>query len=453
MLPRLWLLLSSGLAVFAPLSAWAQGTCTSIFPPQLITFTEYPLGTSITVQYQTLGVVFSGSSPFISEDASNPTAPVLSGTPRFQGPVTAEFVNPSKPTESALAKGVEFDAGYFDAPASTTITYFDAAHAVIGSAQNTGTGIEHFTAPGPIHGFTVQITSEEPAGFAIDNLAFQLQPTLVVRRPAVNDSFSVDQSDHTATGDIPFESADPGGSGHVNWTATVNYTTSGGRGAFQNAETFQAPVNTTTNRTYAGQGGRMKVEAVERVNGQGADKTACPVEYTYIVGTPIPDAEITARLIELYGGATPNLLTGIAAVESSYRQFAGRTLFSFNALWPNESYDGGSHVGLMQMPTNQANAWDWQANTSNAARLFDDKIRAARRLEGRMRRPYKDLNRLSDVQIENVALVLYGPHASASLNMQYYTVQVSDNNVQWIVNTANNGPGVAYADNVRGSIR
>lgn len=46
----------------------------------------------------------------------------------------------------------------------------------------------------------------------------------------------------------------------------------------------------------------------------------------YIVGNQIPDAVITAKLISIYKGPTPNLMTGIAQTESSYRQFAERTL-------------------------------------------------------------------------------------------------------------------------------
>lgn len=145
----------------------------------LITFSEYPVGTGITTQYQNVGVIFSGSpgTPFISFDSANPTAPVLSGSPQFQGSITATFVYPSKgggKPKPAEAAAVSFDAGYFDSLNSTTITYFDLKGNAIGFVQNTAYGIQHFTAPGDIHGFTMGITTNEPAGFAIDNLAFQI---------------------------------------------------------------------------------------------------------------------------------------------------------------------------------------------------------------------------------------------------------------------------------------
>ncbi|MGH9221576.1 MAG: hypothetical protein ACRD1W_19885, partial [Vicinamibacterales bacterium] len=138
----------------------------------------------------------------------------------------------------------------------------------------------------------------------------------------------------------------------------------------------------------------------------------------FVTGISIQDSEITTRLNGLYGGVTPNLLTGIAARESSYRQFVQRTLFTFAGLWPNESYDGGSHVGLMQMPINQPHAWNWLANTQNAATLFNAKLATARRLATRIINAHAGLPQPTALQIENMALVLYGPHASASLSEQ-----------------------------------
>jgi hypothetical protein len=58
------------------------------------------------------------------------------------------------------------------------------------------------------------------------------------------------------------------------------------------------------------------------------------------------------------------LMTGIAEVESSYLQFFSQDLLGTTALWPHESHDGGSYIGLMQAPTAQALAWDWQQNAS-----------------------------------------------------------------------------------------
>src|SRR5688572_8837112 len=59
----------------------------------VITFSEFPNGTPITDQYAEKGVVFGGDSPFIAEDGSNPTSPVLSGSPLFFGEIKGRFVN------------------------------------------------------------------------------------------------------------------------------------------------------------------------------------------------------------------------------------------------------------------------------------------------------------------------------------------------------------------------
>jgi hypothetical protein len=162
---------------------------------------------------------------------------------------------------------------------------------------------------------------------------------------------------------------------------------------------------------------------------------------------------ITARLDKLYHGTTPNLLTGIASVESTYTQFSNRTLYGVTAQWPTESFDGGSHIGLMQVQTTKDHAWDWHSNTRDGASLFADKIRTAKRLERRIRKQHPGLPQLTGVQIENMALVLYGPYASADLAKQYYAVQVLNNAPQWVVNTAGNADGVGYADRVRESVR
>ena len=52
---------------------------------ELLTFDEYPIGTTISDQYQNQGVIFDpdshGEWPFISGDTDNPTSPSVSGVP------------------------------------------------------------------------------------------------------------------------------------------------------------------------------------------------------------------------------------------------------------------------------------------------------------------------------------------------------------------------------------
>lgn len=280
----------------------------------------------------------------------------------------------------------------------------------------------------------------------IDNLSFQLS-LLVIKQPKTNDAYPLRLENYTKTEDITFEAVRPNTTGQVNWVTTLFYATSSNRGQFTLTDSFSSQLNATTTRAYKSKGGCMTVGA------SYASENAHPVQYVYIVGNPIPDSEISSRLLALYHGATSNLLTGIAMKESNYRQFSNRTLFGYTGNWPTESYDGGSHMGLMQVPITMADSWDWQTNTSTGAGIFKDKIQTASRIERRIRNNYHGLRHLTDVEIENMALVLYGPFASANLNMQYYIPQVNGNTAIWIINTANNPQGVAYADDVRALVR
>lgn len=106
---------------------------------------------------------------FITTDGANPTSPVLSGSPRFNGPIAVLF-------DIDLA-GVGFDAGFFDAVGSTGITAFARDGSLLGTVVNSITGIEFLglvTSDGTaqIAGVFLDLVGSEPAGFAIDNLRF-----------------------------------------------------------------------------------------------------------------------------------------------------------------------------------------------------------------------------------------------------------------------------------------
>lgn len=112
-----------------------------------------------------------GASPntFITTDSDNPTSPVLSGTPTFNGPIAVLF-------DVDLA-GVGFDGGFFNAVGSTGITAFARDGSLLGTVSNLGLGIEFLglvTDDGSeqIAGVFLDLVGSEPAGFAIDNLRF-----------------------------------------------------------------------------------------------------------------------------------------------------------------------------------------------------------------------------------------------------------------------------------------
>jgi hypothetical protein len=114
---------------------------------------------------------------FITGDGAQPTSPILSGTPTYNGPIAALF--------STDQVGVGFDGGYFDAIGSTAITAFDRNGNILGSVSNTGTGVEFLglvTTDGAprIAGVFLDLIGGEPAGFDIDNLRFGVQGQVVV---------------------------------------------------------------------------------------------------------------------------------------------------------------------------------------------------------------------------------------------------------------------------------
>jgi hypothetical protein len=108
---------------------------------------------------------------------------------------------------------------------------------------------------------------------------------------------------------------------------------------------------------------------------------------------------------------------------------------------------GSSHIGPMMGPTTFADAWDWQTNTASGAAVFASKLSRAISFESQIRSACPALRALTGTERENMAVMLYGSWAHSALTLQYYTPNADG--ADWIVNTANNPDGVAYADGVR----
>jgi hypothetical protein len=150
----------------------AQGGALVPEGSHLITFSEFPVGTLITTQYASEGVIFSGTpGPFISNDFANPTAPVLSPGAGFSGTLVMEFVSPADGTSPASVSSVEFDIGFMDTLGGATITTFDIDGNELDSFTTNQLGIQHVSLTGPIHEIEV-VTTADPFGAAIDNLEF-----------------------------------------------------------------------------------------------------------------------------------------------------------------------------------------------------------------------------------------------------------------------------------------
>lgn len=185
----------SGLITF---SEYAQGTVNPSYSPAqygggvgspTVTFDGYFMGQSLSatpgvdcpgaaasacvVGNPTGPLALDPSSPdtYITGDGANPTSPVLSGSPTFNGPIAVLF-------DIDLA-GVGFSGGFFNAIGSTGITAFARDGSLLGTVSNLGLGIEFLglvTDDGTarIAGVFLDLVGAEPAGFAIDNLRFGL---------------------------------------------------------------------------------------------------------------------------------------------------------------------------------------------------------------------------------------------------------------------------------------
>lgn len=143
----------------------AAPTVAPLATTSFITFDEFPVGTFITSQYEPQGIRFGGDSPFITTDSSNPTSPVLSGSPLFHGAIEGVFV-------VGDVDSFSLDAGYFDDLASTHLTAYDVSGTLVADIYNSTFGIERFTVDSAesLARFRIEIASVESAGFAIDNL-------------------------------------------------------------------------------------------------------------------------------------------------------------------------------------------------------------------------------------------------------------------------------------------
>jgi hypothetical protein len=142
-------------------------------PTTKLTFDDLPIGTAVSDQYATKGMLISGSpGPVISEDGSNPTAPVLSPGPGYVGTIDINFVSTSNPSTLSTVSGIAFDIGYMDAEFGATVSWYSKTGKVLGQRSTTGFGIVRF-AIATVGVQRVHIdTTADPAGAAIDNFEF-----------------------------------------------------------------------------------------------------------------------------------------------------------------------------------------------------------------------------------------------------------------------------------------
>lgn len=258
-------------------------------------------------------------------------------------------------------------------------------------------------------------------------------------------------------------------SGSVRWSLTFIYRTTGGRAATrQGPYSVEGALNSIVNFTTAiGVGGRADVVAAVTINGVLTNVPAT----LFVTGAALPEPTVTAKLKSLYTGPTSALLTGVAEVETKYasggtfngqfsthRQNAQGVAFPLKPVgvvgyWPTESFDGGSHIGLMQVPANVLWAWDWEENAKKGEAVLRESRRIAVVREQEERRPCNGrLPELNEVKREDNALRLYRYGTSPSL--LYW--RRHPNCREWIYNEFKEKKGdtrVDYVHEVRSNMR
>jgi hypothetical protein len=264
---------------------------------------------------------------------------------------------------------------------------------------------------------------------------------LLITSPYKDEAFTLDQSNYTQTDTVSYTAQAGDTSTAINWSTTLTYETSGHRGKFSSPLNFTTQPEATQTQTYTGMGGQINATATQ---GAQTDKVTATV-----AGAAIPGSSFTSLLGSLYAsGATPALLEQIATYESSYAQFTSRTLYKVSALWPTESYDGGSHIGLMQVATTGGIgvAFDYNQNAQAGATLFTGNIAIATRRLNSLHKANKGLTKPTGVMIEDEALSYY----NVGTGPRYWIV-TSDSNghPQWTENSSGNPQGTGYADCVR----
>lgn len=141
-----------------------------------ITFDEVPLGTAVTNQYASKGVIFAGSpGPVTALDGSNPTAPVLSPGPGYSGAVDISFVSPTKVSKAASASGVSFDIGYMNVLSGASISWYTAKGQLLGQMSTKDFGIVRVLIDAVALSRVHIDTTSDPAGAGIDNLEFNVR--------------------------------------------------------------------------------------------------------------------------------------------------------------------------------------------------------------------------------------------------------------------------------------
>ncbi len=439
-------LLAAGLSVFGvPMFPQCLGE------PQFIVFGGFPCGAPITNQYQAWGVRFN-----LVMDCTY--GPYLPNTP--QGDFVARFVDPNNGYADMQATGVSFQL--YDVTAYLHVDFWDRHGRPLGTVWVTPqTPHHHVALPGTVGGFDISRECAWHIDYVSFQLAYDYDLDWSYALPEGSQIARLTENDFTQTPPLTYTGQLEGvASGTLHYLEFNTYETSIRTGGYSRTFTLDGSLGqpASTEKTL---GGVWEVTPSATFPGSACPSYGGPKKTYYVVGSLLPEGLVTPYLVSLYaGGATPNLMTGIAMVESTYQQFRHFTRYDIAEYWPNEPFgQGGSHVGLMMIDIkNHAKKcfWNWKENAEAGVNFFvSEKISKARQNMKKIQRQNPGLRDLTPVELEKMALVLYRglPRKAVepkdrSLQYQYFRVNKSVSPPSWVRNIENNPVGVTYADTV-----
>lgn len=147
-----------------------------------ITFDEVSLGSYVTDQYQGHGVVFT-STTYTTSDGASADSPVLSGSPRFMGPIQGRFVQPGT-LLPATVDYFSFVLGFIDDPYNVDVDYYGADGSYLGTADVGEYGFNRIVIDQPgVASFDIEITGSEANGFGLDDFSIGTTTAIPGVRP------------------------------------------------------------------------------------------------------------------------------------------------------------------------------------------------------------------------------------------------------------------------------
>jgi len=361
-------------------------------------------------------------------------------------PLKWDWIDPDKPSDNA---GTDQYFEWFTPP---NIRHVNSYSAETETQANGYSEVRLYVSTSPGDNYRVRawyaqdkkpthFPTEQQSGIIISGVK------LIIKKPEKDADFDVTQNNYIQTQAIDFMAKiipeiEKYEKNKIDWNLFLEYKTSGGKDGGTNTRKFSTFPADIHQETYKSMGGRVKVNASTTIDKQ--ELKAEEVKIT-ITGVAIPDSIITNRLVDLYRtGATPRLMTGIAMKESSYMQFSNRTLYGHYDRWPRESYDSGSHIGLMMVSTTVERAWDWLTNTDyGVSVIFKGGLRVSKNHEIKYRKDYPKLRKLTATEHEDNSLSYYRL-GTAFKTCDYWVPDPNTNYTDWMINP-DNPVGVSYA--------